>query len=153
MLKKDMAILEGSQDMNKFIKGVDLSTLVELEKCGAKYYDNGKEEGVLSILKRYDFDTVRIRVWNDPYAEDKTPYGAGTNDTKTSIEIGKQVTKAGYGVLLNLHYSDFWADPGKQFKPKAWKDYGIEELEKAEQALAVEELIAEAIEGVRVERF
>lgn len=117
--------------MNKFIKGVDLSTLVELEKCGAKYYDNGKEEGVLSILKRYDFDTVRIRVWNDPYAEDGVSYGAGTNDTKTSIEIGKQVTKAGYGVLLNLHYSDFWADPGKQFKPKAWKDYGIEELEKA----------------------
>lgn len=117
--------------MNQFVKGVDLSTLIELEKCGAKYYNNGKEGDVLSILKEYDFDTVRIRVWNDPYAEDGTPYGAGTNDVATSLEIGKKVTEAGYGVLLNLHYSDFWADPGKQFKPKAWKDYGIEELEKA----------------------
>ena len=117
--------------MNTFVKGVDLSTLVELEKCGAKYYNNGKEGDILSILKEYDFDTVRIRVWNDPYAEDGTPYGAGTNDVETSIEIGKRVTAAGYGVLLNLHYSDFWADPGKQIKPKAWKDYGIEELEKA----------------------
>lgn len=117
--------------MNQFVKGVDLSTLIELEKCGAKYYNNGKEGDILSILKEYDFDTVRIRVWNDPYAEDGTPYGAGTNDVATSLEIGKKVTEAGYGVLLNLHYSDFWADPGKQFKPKAWKDYGIEELEKA----------------------
>ncbi len=117
--------------MNQFVKGVDLSTLIELEKCGAKYYNNGKEGDVLSILKEYDFDTVRIRVWNDPYAEDGSPYGAGTNDVATSLEIGKKVTEAGYGVLLNLHYSDFWADPGKQFKPKAWKDYGIEELEKA----------------------
>jgi len=117
--------------MNTFVKGVDLSTLVELEKCGAKYYNNGKEGDLLSILKEYDFDTVRIRVWNDPYAEDGTPYGAGTNDVETSIEIGKRVTAAGYGVLLNLHYSDFWADPGKQIKPKAWKEYGIEELEKA----------------------
>ena len=47
--------------MSQFVKGVDLSTLIELEKCGAKYYDNGKEEDVLSILKKYDADTVRIR--------------------------------------------------------------------------------------------
>ena len=92
--------------MNQFVKGVDLSTLIELEKCGAKYYNNGKEGDVLSILKEYDFDTVRIRVWNDPYAEDGTPYGAGTNDVATSLEIGKKVTEAGYGVLLNLHYKD-----------------------------------------------
>jgi len=136
--------------MNQFIKGVDLSTLIELEKCGAKYFDNGKEEGVLSILKGYDFDTVRIRVWNDPYAEDGTPYGAGTNDVETSIEIGKQVTEAGYGVLLNLHYSDFWADPGKQFKPKAWKDYGIEELEKAIYEFTEETLRAFLDAGVNI---
>lgn len=117
--------------MNQFIKGVDVSTLIELEKCGARYYDNGKEEGVLSILKGYNFDSVRIRVWNDPYAEDGTPYGAGTNDVATSVEIGRRVTQAGFKVLLNLHYSDFWADPGKQIKPKAWKEYGVEELEKA----------------------
>ena len=50
---------------------------------------------------------------------------------KTSLEIAKRVTEAGFGVLLNFHYSDFWADPGKQIKPKAWADYGVKELEQA----------------------
>ena len=48
--------------MENFIKGVDLSTLIELEKCGARYFDQGKEEDVLTILKRYDIDSVRVRL-------------------------------------------------------------------------------------------
>ena len=114
-----------------FVKGMDLSTLVELKKCGAKYYDNGEEKDILEIMKSYDVDTIRIRVWNDPWSETGESYGAGENDPKTSLEIAKKVTKAGFGVLLNLHYSDFWADPGKQFKPKAWENYGVKELEQA----------------------
>lgn len=115
----------------KFIKGMDLSTLAELEKLGAKYYDHHEEKDILEIMKKYDVDTIRIRLWNDPYSEDGEPYGAGTNDLQTSLEIAKKVTEAGFGVLLNYHYSDFWADPGKQIKPKAWKNFGVEELEKA----------------------
>ena len=45
-----------------FVKGMDLSTLAELEKCGAKYYDNGEEKDLLEIMKSYDVDTIRIRV-------------------------------------------------------------------------------------------
>ncbi|MBP3490061.1 MAG: glycosyl hydrolase 53 family protein [Roseburia sp.] len=114
-----------------FVKGMDLSTLLELERCGAKYYDEGKEADILAIMKKYDVDTIRIRLWNDPWSESGESYGAGENDLKTSLEIAKRVTDAGFGVLLNFHYSDFWADPGKQFKPKAWASYGVEELEKA----------------------
>ena len=51
-----------------FVKGMDLSTLAELEKCGAKYYDNGEEKDLLEIMKSYDVDTIRIRVWNDPWS-------------------------------------------------------------------------------------
>ena len=115
----------------KFVKGMDLSTLLELERCGAKYYDNGEERDLLAIMKSYDVDTIRIRLWNDPWAETGESYGAGENDLKTSLEIAKRVTAAGFGVLLNFHYSDFWADPGKQIKPKAWADYGVKELEQA----------------------
>lgn len=115
----------------KFVKGMDLSTLLELERCGAKYYDNGEERDLLAIMKSYDVDTIRIRLWNDPWSETGESYGAGENDLKTSLEIAKRVTAAGFGVLLNFHYSDFWADPGKQIKPKAWADYGVEELEQA----------------------
>lgn len=115
----------------KFVKGMDLSTLLELERCGAKYYDNGEERDLLAIMKSYDVDTIRIRLWNDPWSETGESYGAGENDLKTSLEIAKRVTAAGFGVLLNFHYSDFWADPGKQIKPKAWTDYGVKELEQA----------------------
>lgn len=116
--------------MQKFVKGMDLSTLLELEKCGAKYYDDGKEMDILEIMKKYDVDTIRLRLWNDPWSETGEAYGAGENDLETTLAIAKKVTEAGLGVLLNFHYSDFWADPGKQFKPKAWKDYGVEELEQ-----------------------
>ena len=115
----------------KYVKGMDLSTLIELEDFGAKYYDKGEKTDILEIMKRYDVDTIRIRLWNDPYSEDGEPYGAGGNDLETTLAIAKRVTRAGFGVLLNFQYSDFWADPGKQIKPKAWKDYGVEELEKA----------------------
>lgn len=114
-----------------FVKGMDLSTLVELERCGAKYYDDGKEMDILDIVKKYDVDTIRIRLWNDPWSETGESYGAGENDLPTSLAIAKRVTEAGFGVLLNFHYSDFWADPGKQIKPKAWASYGVEELEQA----------------------
>ena len=115
----------------KFVKGMDLSTLLELERCGAKYYDNGEERDLLAIMKSYDVDTIRIRLWNDPWSETGESYGAGENDLKTSLEIAKRVTAAGIGVLLNFHYRDFWADPAKQIKPKAWADYGVKELEQA----------------------
>ena len=61
----------------KFVKGMDLSTLLELERCGAKYYDNGEERDLLAIMKSYDVDTIRIRLWNDPWSETGESYGAG----------------------------------------------------------------------------
>ena len=134
----------------KFVKGMDLSTLIELERCGAKYYDDGKEMDILDIMKKYDVDTIRIRLWNDPWSETGESYGAGENDLKTSLEIAKRVTDAGFGVLLNFHYSDFWADPGKQFKPKAWADYGVEELEKAVYDFTAETMEVFEKEGVNI---
>ena len=136
--------------MSRFIKGMDLSTLLELERCGAKYYDHGVERDVLDIIKDYDVDTIRIRLWNDPKSEDGEPYGAGNNDLEEAIAIGKKVTDAGFGVLLNFHYSDFWADPGKQIKPKAWANYGADELEKAVYDFTLESLQRVLDAGVNV---
>ena len=48
--------------MSRFIKGMDLSTLLELERCGAKYYDHGKERDILDIMRDYDVDTIRLRL-------------------------------------------------------------------------------------------
>ena len=134
----------------KFVKGMDLSTLIELEKCGAKYYDDGQEADILDIMKKYDVDTIRIRIWNDPWSESGESYGAGENDVKTSLAIAKRVTDAGFGVLLNFHYSDFWADPGKQFKPKAWAEFGVEELEQAVYDFTVDTMKCFKENGVNI---
>lgn len=136
--------------MSRFIKGMDLSTLLELERCGAKYYDHGKERDILDIMRDYDVDTIRLRLWNDPYSETGEPYGAGCNDLAETIAIGKKVSDAGFGVLLNFHYSDFWADPGKQIKPKAWTDFGVEELEKAVYDFTAETMKTFEDHGVNV---
>ena len=108
---------------------MDLSTMLELERCGAKYYVDGNEKDILDIMKENDIDTIRLRIWNDPKSETGEAYGAGDNDLDATIEMGKRITDAGMGVLINFHYSDFWADPGKQFKPKAWATHGVEQLE------------------------
>lgn len=129
---------------------MDLSTLLEMEHCGARYFDHGVEKDILQIMKEHDVDTIRIRIWNDPKSPEGELYGAGNNDLQTAIEIGKRVTDAGMGVLLNFHYSDFWADPGKQYKPKSWADYGVEELEKAVYDFTIKSLRKVLDAGVHV---
>ena len=124
--------------MDKFIKGVDLSTMEELERLGAKYYEHGMEKDVLDILMDYGINAVRLRLWHNPYSETGEPYGAGTNDLSTTIKMAQKVRKKGLDFLLDIHYSDFWADPGKQIKPKAWKNYSVEELEQAVYDYTVE---------------
>ena len=74
----------------KYMKGMDLSTLKEVESLGGKFYDHGVEKDVFDILKSYDVNAVRLRLWNDPYTEDGVPYGAGTNDLLTTIELAKR---------------------------------------------------------------
>lgn len=117
--------------METFIKGMDVSSLKELEELGAKYYMDGKEKGILEILKAYGVNSIRLRLWNDPYSESGVPYGAGTSDLNTTMELARRVLDMGFGFLLDIHYSDFWADPGKQRIPKAWRGMNAEELERA----------------------
>lgn len=124
-----------------FIKGMDISTLLEVEKCGGRFFDNGMEKDALSILEDYGVNAVRLRLWNDPYSESGKPYGAGTNDLTTTVKLAKRALEKGMGFLLDYHYSDFWADPGKQFIPKAWKGKTVEELEEAVYAYTRETLL------------
>lgn len=115
----------------KYMKGADVSTLKEVESLGGKFYDHGIQKDLFDILKDYDFNAVRLRLWNDPYTEAGEPYGAGTNDLETTIELAGRALSHDMEVLLDLHYSDFWADPGKQRVPKAWRGMDAAGLEKA----------------------
>ncbi len=115
----------------EFIKGFDVSTLPEVERCGGRFFDKGVEKDALEILKSYNGNWIRIRVWNDPYSDEGEPYGAGNTDIENMVVLAKRVKAAGFDWLLDLHYSDFWADPGKQYLPKAWEGLSVDELEQA----------------------
>ncbi|MFT3983484.1 MAG: glycosyl hydrolase 53 family protein [Lachnospiraceae bacterium] len=130
------------------IKGMDISTLFELEELGAAYYDGGKKEDLFTILKRYGVNAVRLRLWNDPYSETGIPYGAGKNDLATTLVLAKRAKQAQMGILLDFQYSDFWADPGKQTIPKAWRGFSDEELTAAVFVFTRDTLLVLKKEGV-----
>lgn len=118
-----------------FMMGVDVSQVAEIEKAGGKYYgDDAKEADVFDILKAHGVNWVRMRLWNNPTfnAEGKSPdgwlkgskgspLGGGGNTVERDIELAKRAKKAGMKVLLDFHYSDFWADPAKQYISQDWK--------------------------------
>ena len=126
----------------KFYKGMDLSTVLEVERLGGKFYDHGEEKDVFDILQSYGVNAVRLRLWNDPYTEEGVPYGAGSNDLPVTIELTKRAKAHGMEVLLNLHYSDFWADPGKQRVPKAWRGMDADQLTDAVYNFTKDTLLA-----------
>ena len=111
-----------------FIMGMDASCVPALEAGGVKYYDHdGNEKDVYQILSENGINYIRVRVWNDPFDAEGNGYGGGNCDIENAIAIGKRATEQGMKLLVNFHYSDFWADPGKQMAPKAWKGMKIEE--------------------------
>ena len=115
-----------------FIMGMDASCVPALEASGVAYYDfDGTEKDVYEILSNNGINYIRVRVWNDPFDADGNGYGGGNCDIENAIAIGKRATKAGMKLLVNFHYSDFWADPGKQMVPKAWAGMSIEEKSEA----------------------
>ena len=111
------------------ILGIDVSTYLEELEHGAKFYRDNKEIDPLDAFMDNGVDCIRIRVWNDPKSETGEPYLAGNCDINNYVKLGKLAKNKGYSLLLDFHYSDFWADPGKQIIPKAWANYSIGELE------------------------
>lgn len=111
-----------------FIRGMDASAVLSVEKSGAKYYGyDGKEQDVFETLAESGVNYIRLRVWNDPYDENGNGYGGGDNDVATVIELGKRATQYGMKVNIDFHYSDFWADPKRQHAPKAWEGMSADE--------------------------
>ena len=115
-----------------FILGMDASCVPALEASGVKYYNfDGREQDVFRTLAENGINYIRVRVWNDPFDSSGRGYGGGNCTIDTALEIGKRATAYGMKLLVNFHYSDFWADPGKQMAPKAWKSMEIEEKAQA----------------------
>ena len=122
-----------------FILGMDASSVLAEEASGVKYYNfAGEEQDVFQTLAENGINCIRVRVWNDPYDENGNGYGGGNNDIDAACEIGARAARCGMKLLVDFHYSDFWADPGKQMAPKAWAGMAIEEKSEAVYAYTKE---------------
>lgn len=102
--------------------GADLSSLQRNLDLGAKYYDaGGVQKDPLDILKSVGVNYVRLRAWNSP--------ASGYNNKTQVLRYAKTVKAKGARLLVDLHYSDTWADPAHQSKPAAWSSHTIAQLE------------------------
>ncbi len=112
-----------------FYKGVDISSLLEMEDNGLKLYDaNGQECEALELCQQNGVNSVRLRIWNEP---SRVPESKGYCDLEHTISFAKRIKAKNMHFMLDFHYSDFWADPGKQRKPAAWEHLSPEELVQA----------------------
>ncbi|MCH5248695.1 MAG: glycosyl hydrolase 53 family protein [Lachnospiraceae bacterium] len=139
---------------DEFITGADLSSYVSLKESGVVFKDREgnalSDAGFFKMLYEGGTNWVRIRIWNDPYDSNGNGYGGGNSDLAKAKVIGKLATDAGMRVLIDFHYSDFWADPSKQDAPKAWEDYSIDEKVTAVKKFTLDSLNELRAAGVDV---
>lgn len=136
---------------DEFIKGVDVSSIISLEESGVKFYnETGKEQDIFTTLNEAGVNYVRVRIWNDPYDTEGNGYGGGNNDLEKAVEIGKRATANGMKLLVDYHYSDFWADPAKQQVPKAWENLSFEDKKNAVYTYTKESLQVLLDEGINI---
>ena len=110
-----------------FIFGMDVSSVLALESSGVTYHDfDGAEADLFRILADNGYNYIRVRVWNNPFDVEGHGYGGGNCDISTALTIGQRATANGMRLLVDFHYSDFWADPSKQMVPLAWQDMDID---------------------------
>ena len=125
--KEELSVLKVENLPEDFILGMDVSSLIAEEASGVRYYDlDGQEKDLLQILAENGVTHIRVRVWNDPYDAQGRGYGGGNCDIENALQIGQRAAQFGLKLIVDFHYSDFWADPGKQMVPKAWDGMDVD---------------------------
>lgn len=132
--------------MQEFKKGMDISFLPELEDKGMKIKDfDGNEMDGFDLAKKYGVNAIRLRLWNNPENVEESKGYCNLSDT---IAMAKRIKAHQMSFMLNFHYSDFWADPGKQRKPKDWENLEFSELKEAVFTYTRDTLLTLKGEGV-----
>lgn len=116
-------------------RGVDISSYSAEKNSGVVYRDfSGKvldDDGFFELLKNCGVNSVRVRIWNNPYDSDGNGYGGGNCDIENACKIGSLAAKHNISVFADFHLSDFWCDPEKQKAPKEWQNYSVSEKSDA----------------------
>ena len=111
------------QDVRKFAKGADISWATELESRGTRFCDfEGNEMECTELMKDLGLNAIRLRVWVNPLR--------GFNSKEDVLEKSLRAKRLGMDIMIDFHYSDTWADPGKQYIPAAWRDHSYKEMVK-----------------------
>ncbi|WP_229029193.1 glycosyl hydrolase 53 family protein [Flavobacterium sp. SLB02] len=112
-------------EKNSFSNGADVGWLPQMEATGYKFYDaDGSQKDCLQLLKDRGINTIRLRVWVNPN-DDKA---SGHCSPLETVVMAVRAQKMGMRIMIDFHYSDSWADPGKQNKPAAWVKHSFPEL-------------------------
>ncbi len=111
--------------------GADISFLPELEAKSMQFKVDGVEKDAIQLLKENGFNYIRLRLFVNPAADSGYSPGKGFCDLEHTLQMAKRIKAAGLGFLLDFHYSDYWADPGKQYKPQSWKGLDFPALQEA----------------------
>ena len=104
-------------------RGADISYFKQLEENNVQFYKNGKIESLFEILKDAGVNWIRLRLWHSP--------SDSTNNLENTLSVAKRVKDFGFKFLLDIHYSDSWADPSSQTIPSEWESYDFEKLKNA----------------------
>ena len=147
----DLYVRKAEHLPEDFFLGMDVSSVLSLEASGVRYRDtDGTEKDLFALLSENGVNLIRVRVWNDPFDSDGNGYGGGNNNIEAAVEIGRRAAAYGLPLLVDFHYSDFWADPSKQQTPKAWEGMDIKAKAEALYTYTADCLSRLKAEGIRV---
>ena len=132
-----------AQKKGIFWLGADISGTTQLESTGVKLKDgNGVVMENTALQKEYGMNAVRLRVWVNPKD--------GWSSKEDVLTMAKRARKLGMAIMIDFHYSDWWADPGKQNIPAAWKNMTYPQMKKALAAHTVATLTLLKRNGIDV---
>jgi arabinogalactan endo-1,4-beta-galactosidase len=117
----------GAQSDNlkqEFLLGADVSALASRPQMATQFRESGQPESEISVLEKHGWNTFRLRVFVDPVRK------APVNSLANTIPVAKEIKASGALFLLDIHYSDTWADPQHQEIPEAWRAMDVGQLEK-----------------------
>jgi arabinogalactan endo-1,4-beta-galactosidase len=108
-----------------FAKGADVGWLQQMEATGYVFRnEQGQPQDCFAILKAQGINSIRLRVFVNPSADK----ASGHCSPAEVVQMAKRAASLGFRVMIDFHYSDTWADPGKQAKPAAWASHSFAQL-------------------------
>jgi len=134
--------------------GADISFLPQIEnradrfaRGSGKFFEDGRQVDAIALLKEHGFNYIRLRIFDHPENEHGYSPGVGFCGLDSVMSMARRVKDAGMGLLLDFHYSDYWADPQQQNKPLAWADLDYPSLKDSMRSYTMSVLRAMESQG------